>query len=205
MFTSKQLLEGQTYTREELQKLFQITDQTLYTGIFQPAGHESVWLFVTEQKPADQPQYQDRLDGDTLYWQGQTQGRKDQVIIEHEIRGLELLVFYRKAKKEFPGAGFRYEGRFRCLSHVGGNPTNFVLKRIDPLLETVQHDLDAQHAEEAPYQEGKRSHILVNHYERNPHLRAAAVKAHGTRCQVCGFSFSENYGPHGDGYIEVHH
>ncbi len=64
MFTSEHLVEGQIYTREDLKKQFGITDQTLFTGIFQPAGHESIWLFITELKPTDRPQYQDQLDGD---------------------------------------------------------------------------------------------------------------------------------------------
>ena len=205
MLTSEQLVEGQVYTREALKQQFGITDQTLFTGIFQPTGHDSIWLFITEHKPADRPQYQELLDGDTLYWQGQTEGRKDQLIKDHNAQRLELLVFYRKAKTEFPGAGFRYEGRFRYMSHSGAHPTNFVLKRVDTLLETVRHDLQAQQAEEGLYPEGKRSLILVNHYERDPQVRAVAIRAHGTRCQACGFSFSAVYGPHGADSIEVHH
>ena len=39
--------------------------------------------------------------------QGQTQGIKDQLIIDRKARDLELLVFYRTSKTEHPGAGFR--------------------------------------------------------------------------------------------------
>ena len=51
---------------------FTIKDATINTGIFQPKGHDSVWLFVTEQKTPDRTQYVDRLDGDELRWEGQT-------------------------------------------------------------------------------------------------------------------------------------
>ncbi|HEY7850580.1 MAG TPA: hypothetical protein VIC27_10980, partial [Ktedonobacterales bacterium] len=75
-------------------------------------------------------EYSDFLDGDTLYWDGQTSGRKDQSVIEHERHGLELLVFYRAKKQAFPGTGFRYEGRFRYVAHTGANPTRFTLQRL---------------------------------------------------------------------------
>jgi hypothetical protein len=128
--TSTLLEPGAIYTRKDLAERFQITDRTLNTGIFQPRGHSSVWLFVTEQKTPDRPQYVDRLDGEVLYWQGQQRGSKDSLIIEHEQRGLELLVFYRHSRSVFPGAGFRYEGLFRYVSHEGSGPTSFVLRRV---------------------------------------------------------------------------
>ncbi|MGD9496485.1 MAG: HNH endonuclease [Armatimonadota bacterium] len=45
----------------------------------------------------------------------------------------------------------------------------------------------------------------MSYYERNPELRTAAVRVHGTRCQVCGMGFAEVYGPLGADFIEVHH
>ncbi|RKI63694.1 hypothetical protein D7X55_19470 [Corallococcus sp. AB049A] len=41
--------------------------------------------------------------------------------------------------------------------------------------------------------------------ERDPSLRAAAIRVHGARCVVCGFSFGDTYGEWGAGFIEVHH
>ena len=55
------------------------------------------------------------------------------------------------------------------------------------------------------YIEGKLQAVLVNKHERNPNLRAAAIEIHGTRCQVCTFSFDEAYGKLGKDFIEVHH
>lgn len=130
MFSSEELEAGSVYTREALRQRFQITDATINTGIFQPKNHDSVWLFVTEKKSTDRTQYSDLLDGDTLHWEGQMAGRKDKIIIEHARRGLELLVFYRKSRDEYPGAGFRYEGRFQYQSHGSGQPTRFLLSRL---------------------------------------------------------------------------
>ena len=53
--------------------------------------------------------------------------------------------------------------------------------------------------------EGGRSMILSTRYERNRANRQAAIRIHGTVCQVCGFDFLEHYGEIGRDYIEVHH
>jgi len=74
-------------------------------------------------------QYEDELVGDELHWQGQTFGRTDPLIIGHRDAGNDILVFYRKSKTEFPGAGFRFEGVFDYVGHSGSSPTSFILKR----------------------------------------------------------------------------
>lgn len=130
MLLSSQLTEGHIYTRAELSEMLGTRDATINTGIFQPKYYDSVLLFITEKKPMDRTQYVDRFEGDTLYWQGQIAGRKDTLIISHERQRIEILVFYRSAKKEYPGSGFRYEGRFRYHSHSSGQPTDFILKRV---------------------------------------------------------------------------
>jgi len=117
--TSKILTTGEIYTRKQLQKKFNITDATINTGIFRPIGHDSVWLFVTQHKTADRTQYTDYFsDENTLHWDGQTAGRKDDLIINHKQQRLELLLFFRERKNEHPGYGFRNEGSFEYVSHT---------------------------------------------------------------------------------------
>lgn len=130
LLLSSQLMEGQIYTRAELAEMLDTNDATIYTGIFQPRDYDSILLFITEKKSADRTQYIDQLAGGTLHWQGQTAGRKDALIMSHAERNVELLVFYRGAKNEYPGSGFRYEGRFRYCSHEASRPTSFVLERV---------------------------------------------------------------------------
>ena len=130
MKTSSLLEVGAVYSRKDLMRMFEISDATINTGIFQPKGHTSVWLFITEQKTCDRTPYVDMLEGDTLRWQGQLRGRKDDLIIEHVERGLELLVFYRETKGEYDGYAFRYEGPFSYESHTGTQPASFVLSRV---------------------------------------------------------------------------
>jgi 5-methylcytosine-specific restriction enzyme A len=209
MFTSKNLVEGGIYTRQDLQQNFSVHDATIRNGVFKHPMYHSVWLFVTEQKTKDRPQLRDYLDGDILHWDGQPRGRTDRLIVEHESKGLELLVFYRKHRKALTNFGFKYEGRFRYKSHEGSRPAHFILQRIDSVLATVIEDIEAIRKEESSseeaFREGKMVSVLTNKHERNPNLRAASIKNHGTRCQVCSFSFSETYGLLGKGFIEVHH
>ncbi len=53
--------------------------------------------------------------------------------------------------------------------------------------------------------EGRAIQSLSTRYERKKINREACIQLKGTRCCVCGFDFSEAYGPLGIGYIEIHH
>jgi hypothetical protein len=139
MKTSEQLVVGNLYSRKDLELMFGIRDASLKTGIFRPSGHESVWLFVTEQKSSDRTQYEDRLEGDDLFFDGQTLGRTDALIRDHEQLGLELLLFHRQKKDEFPNYAFRFEGPFRFFDARGSRPTKFHLVRdVANRLERVE-------------------------------------------------------------------
>jgi len=129
MQSSSQLTIGATYTREQLAKKFDIKDATLFTGIFRPRGHESIWLFITQDKTPDRTQYRDELAGDDLHVDGQMSGRKDKLLAEHYERDLEVLLFYRLSKVQFEGAAFRYEGPFRFVEQSGKRPTSFHFHR----------------------------------------------------------------------------
>jgi hypothetical protein len=186
--TSGQLVVDQIYTREDLRQQFVITDATLNTGVFRPKGTASVWLFITEEKTSDRTQYHDRLDGDLLYWQGQTSGRTDHLIIDHSHAGLEILVFLRKRKYEFPGAGFRYIGAFNYVSHTGGGPTDFILRRAtsDALLiapeQADTNDFDPDDIEDA------REHVARTIAQRRGQraFRDVLLAAYGGQCAISG-------------------
>ena len=130
MLLSSILTEGEIYTRAALSEMLGSIDATINTGIFQPRNYDSILLFITEKKSTDRTQYVDRMEGNILYWQGQTEGRKDTLIITHEEHLIELLIFYRGSKSEYPGSGFKFEGRFRYRSHSAGQPTSFILERV---------------------------------------------------------------------------
>ncbi|WNW13781.1 DUF3427 domain-containing protein [Pseudomonas sp. DTU_2021_1001937_2_SI_NGA_ILE_001] len=192
-YASAYLEVGKVYTRADLKSLFSITDATINTGIFKPAGLHSVWLFVTEHKTADRTQYQDLLDGDTLHMDGQSKGRTDKLIKEHLAEGLELLLFYRKAKYEYPGAGFVYEGPFQYQSHEGAAPTQFVLRRQNLLATTlgnIETHLQAQGEFDPSNIKDARARTLANIVRRKGQstFRRKLLAAYSKRCAVTGCS-----------------
>lgn len=188
--TSDHLVVDQVYTREDLRQQFGITDATLNTGVFRPKGTTSIWLFITEEKTADRTQYRDHLVGDVLYWQGQSSGRTDDLIVGHAESGLEILVFLRKRKYEFAGAGFRYLGMFNYVSHSGGNPTDFVLERaasVAPLIAPQEADtnpFDPDNIEDAR----ERVARTIAQRRGQQAFRDRLLTAYGGRCAISGCS-----------------
>jgi hypothetical protein len=76
------------------------------------------------------------------------------------------------------------------------------------LENTITNDIKSMELENLKYfsgSEGRIKEIYVNHYERNPKLRIAAIKIHGLKCMACGFDFNEFYSERGQNFIEVHH
>jgi predicted HNH restriction endonuclease len=53
--------------------------------------------------------------------------------------------------------------------------------------------------------EGGRKVFVSGRIERDPSLRAAALRIHGTACCICGFDYETVYGEWGSGFAEVHH
>lgn len=207
--SSDSLVLQKVYSREELKEQFKITDASINNGIFKPKEYSSIWLFVTEEKTIDRTQYRDYFDGFVLHFEGQTKGITDHLIMNHRQDGNELLVFYRKKKNEFPKFGFKYLGRFNYyphkLEHIEGQPTHFTLYPEEVTTDDEKGNLIISEPESDYLTEGKEKTRIQTYYERNPKLRAQAIKIHGTKCVVCGFDFEEKYGQLGAGYIEIHH
>lgn len=183
-WTSPRLEPGRIYTRDELSAAFEITDATLYNGVFPLRDANAIWLFVTRRKPADRTPYVNAFEGDLLHWQGQTEGRTDRKIIEHQAAGVELLVFYREATRQYPGGGFRYEGPFRYVSHSGGKPTSFVLRRAgedaDPDPPETPFDPDS-------LEDGRRKTLAeIKRRQGQPAFRRKLLAAYGGRCAATG-------------------
>ncbi|MEZ9143974.1 HNH endonuclease [Vibrio sp. 10N.286.52.C3] len=75
------------------------------------------------------------------------------------------------------------------------------LKQADD--SSISGEINTQESQE--YVEGAVKQVTVNKYERDPKARKACIEYYGTRCQICSFDFAKKYGPHGSGFIEVHH
>jgi putative restriction endonuclease len=185
-WTSPELSINALYTRQELRAQFGIVDATIDTGVFRPKGTNSIWLFVTKTKTKDRTQYDDRLDGDILYWQGQSRGRTDASIIGHEANSDELLVFYRESKRQHPSAAFRYEGLFRYVSHEGSHPANFVFQRWTAQESVVEPDFDF---DPESLDDGREKTLaMVRRRQGQPAFRRMLLKSYEGKCAVTGCS-----------------
>lgn len=198
LLASERLEPGAVYTRDDLRALFDIKDATLNTGIFRPKGLDSVWLFITEHKTSDRTQYVDALEGDILHMQGQRMGRTDALISDHHQRGLELLLFYRKAKYEYPHAGFKYEGIFTYQRHSGSAPTSFVLSRKQATAdEALSAKIEQQFSTEGEFKpddlSDARTRTLASIVRRRgqPQFRKQLLKAYQGRCAITACSLQQ--------------
>lgn len=191
-FTSERLNANAAYTTAELRQLFELSDHIGEATLFRPGGYNSVWLFVTEQSAPEMVPYCHLADENTLLWQGHLSGRTDQLIISHEQRGLELLVFYRTSQAQYPGTGFRYMGRFEYQSHEGTPPTMFLLTRAGwaPSIAEVEAKLQATDAfDPANVREG-REWVLASIVRRRGQaaFRAGLLQAYAGKCAITGCS-----------------
>jgi putative restriction endonuclease len=71
--------------------------------------------------------------------------------------------------------------------------------------DEVDRDLNWPTTELQSAAEGTVREMYTTVYERNPRLRIQALAIHGTTCFGCRFNFEERYGPHGSGFIHIHH
>ncbi|MBZ9963739.1 HNH endonuclease [Mesorhizobium sp. BR1-1-2] len=184
---------GNTYTRNQLREIFGIVDATLNNGVFKPKDLGSVWLFVTEEKTADRTQYRDRIEGDLLYWQGQTSGRTDHLITGHRDLGLELLLFFRERKYEFDGAGFRYFGPYEYVRHSGSSPTNFVLRSAVVAPDAIDPDPADDEAFDPSEVNDARERVLKTIARRRGQkpFRDKLLKAYGGKCAISGCAVTD--------------
>ena len=81
---------------------------------------------------------------------------------------------------------------------VGSDVPAVVLKDLEAMLDPAGEGTTAR-------TEGKQKMVVSVRRERDPRLRADAIRIHGTRCSVCTFDCAEVYGDWGNGFVEVHH
>jgi 5-methylcytosine-specific restriction protein A len=73
------------------------------------------------------------------------------------------------------------------------------------IVEDLEWNENNQESEIIGKNEGKKSQILINKYERNRYNRALCLSYHGFQCHGCGEILKEKYGPIGENTIDVHH
>lgn len=97
MSISFKLLEiGQSYDRPFLAKLWGYQSyHAISKGVITPVNTKYIILFVTKEKQSVFPQYNDYIDGNLLFWEGEERHGSDQRIIQADKNDEKIHLFYR--------------------------------------------------------------------------------------------------------------
>lgn len=126
---------GQTYERPFLAKLWGYQSfHALSKGVVTPAGTKYIIFFVTKEKQEALTQYNDYIDGNMLFWEGEQKHSSDKRVVEAAKMGDEIHLFYR----EVHHTPFIYFGKVSLTDYQfrENAPSEFVF-RIEALYTDV--------------------------------------------------------------------
>ena len=117
---------GAHYSRLQLASLWGYASyHAIARGVVTPRSDNKIVLFVTESKQRSAEQYQDRLRGNVLLWEGPRDGFAEERMRNASMTGDEIHVFYReKHHSDFAYLGEASVARIRKR----GTSTIFKLK-----------------------------------------------------------------------------
>ena len=105
---------GQSYERPFLAKLWGYQSfHAISKGVVTPAYTRYIILFVTKDKQETLPQYNDYIDGNTLFWEGEEKHSSDRRVVEAAKNQDEIHLFYRDTHH----TPFIYFGRISLTDH----------------------------------------------------------------------------------------
>lgn len=128
---------GQTYERPFLAKLWGYQSfHAISKGVITPAGTQYIIFFVTKDKQETLTQYNDYIDGNMLFWEGEEKHSSDKRVIESNKNGDEIHLFYR----EVHHTPFVYFGKISLTDYQlrENAPSEFVFK-----INSLSFDADA--------------------------------------------------------------
>ena len=123
------LILKQAYTRPQLAKLWGLDGiQGINRGVYTPANQRVIFLFVTRIKQSCFTQFNDYLEDDLLFWEGENGHGSDERITVASSKGEEIHLFYRERHH----SDFVYNGKV-ILAHWNKRtdaPSEFVFKVV---------------------------------------------------------------------------
>jgi predicted HNH restriction endonuclease len=145
---------------------------------------------------------QSRASRNELNWRNDLAYIRDHLVREGYVSSAQRdsWTLTEKGKGYFASLAARLSPQ-RQFQHL--NPDT--ISAITALVPDQQLSDDNALSGETALVEGQQTQRWTNSYERNPQLRAAAIRVHGVVCMGCGFNFEAKYGAIGLGFIEVHH
>lgn len=118
---------GRAYSRPELSRIWGLAGhQAISRGVYTPSGQNVIFLFVTRIKQNCLTQYDDFIQDDLLFWEGEKGHGSDERIASASSRGEQIHLFYRDCHHTL----FTYQGKI-ALTHWlrhEGRPSEFVFR-----------------------------------------------------------------------------
>ena len=128
---------GKIYDRPFLAKLWGYQSfHALSKGVITPVGTNYIIFFVTKDKQETLAQYNDYIDGNMLFWEGEEKHGSDKRVVDAGKNGDEIHLFYR----EIHHTSFVYFGKISLTDYQlrENDPSEFVFK-----IDTLPSDIDA--------------------------------------------------------------
>jgi len=122
-----QVERGTSYSRHQLAELWGYASwEALARGVVTPRQDNKIILFVTQEKHSTAEQYEDRLIGDVLHWEGPNDHFAEDRMLAAPQAGDEIHLFFR----DRPNDDFVYQGELSVVSceNMTDRPSKFVFK-----------------------------------------------------------------------------
>lgn len=129
---------GLEYVRPQLAELWGYSSHhAISRGVVTPTGTRFVILFVTKEKQDSLTQYRDFLEADILHWEGEKRHGSDDRIVNSELNGDEIHLFYRERHH----SSFIYLGRIKLVDYEmrTNGPSRFIF-RVPAILGAAEDD-----------------------------------------------------------------
>jgi len=163
---------GQAYERPFLAKLWGYQSfHAISKGVITPASTKYIVFFVTKDKQEALTQYNDYIDGNMLFWEGEEKHSSDKRVIEANKNGDEIHLFYR----EIHHAAFVYFGRILLTDYQlrENAPSEFVFRinflssEIDAFKEVREHAAEYKTLEVTEQEQIVVSRLGQGNFRRN--------------------------------------
>jgi hypothetical protein len=173
---------GNKYDRPTLAKLWDYESyNAISRGVFSPQGEHVLVFFITKEKQESLTQYEDHIDADILFWEGEKGHGNDQRIIERKDI---IQVFYRERHH----SDFVYEGRamLRSYSLLTDRPSKFSFELVDQKMDIKDMVAEIQSKYDVP--ETEKEAIIKSRIGQGLY-RSKSIEIWKT-CSVTGFTKS---------------
>ena len=180
MVDFSQIVIGQKYDRPTLAMLWGYASfNAISRGVITPQNQNLIVLFITKEKQECLTQYEDHIDQDILFWEGENAHGSDGRIV---TRKDEIHVFYRERHH----SDFIYEGRAILDTYriYKDRPSKFTFQLLDKMVSYPQ--IVAEIQEQYGLDRTEKEAIIKSRMGQGIY-RKESIKLWGD-CSVTGFT-----------------